>query len=145
MYMIVWKYWKTILLHKGTTCTWKFNMKYATLMFLGPVERTMPGVWRMIWEQKVPCIVMVTNFTEASTLKVQLLLTTVISRVIALCRRVHLSYRYTAYVLHVHVLSQGALALEITVTAYVLVKFTQTHSLHKTCLGTCTWTSTILQ
>ena len=43
---------------------------YMYVALAGPVERTMPGVWRMIWEYNVPSIVMVTNFTEMSTMKV---------------------------------------------------------------------------
>ena len=54
------------------TCIWRLTHTYMYMYvaLAGPVERTMPGVWRMIWEYNVPSIVMVTNFTEMSTMKV---------------------------------------------------------------------------
>ena len=50
-----------------------YKIQCVKLVILGPVERTMNNVWRMIWEYNVPCIVMVTNFTEMSTMKVRLI------------------------------------------------------------------------
>ena len=37
--------------------------------FSGPVQRTLTDFWRLVWQEEVPMIVMVTNLTEGNTKK----------------------------------------------------------------------------
>ena len=46
-----------------------YNSEFTNVSFVGPVTKTLVDFWRLIWQEKPPVIVMVTNVKEEKKIK----------------------------------------------------------------------------